>query len=60
VAGAALAEEFEDAAGAGEAKAFDAYRVVVAGTSTAPSFLSCADGIARAETHYQAVAFTRR
>jgi hypothetical protein len=36
-----------------------AYRVVLAGTTTAPTFLSCADGIAKAETHYEAVAFTR-
>jgi len=35
------------------------YRVVLAGAKTAPTFLSCADDLPKAETHYEAVAFTR-
>jgi hypothetical protein len=36
-----------------------AYRVVVAGAVTAPTFLSCADGLPKADTRYEAIAFTR-
>ena len=36
-----------------------AYRVVVAGAVTAPAFLSCADGLPKADTRYEAIAFTR-
>jgi hypothetical protein len=36
-----------------------AYRVVLAGSKVAPTFLSCSDGIARAETHYETHSFTR-
>ena len=36
-----------------------AYRVTLAGSAGAPAFLSCGDGVPRAETHYEAVAFTR-
>jgi hypothetical protein len=36
-----------------------AYRVTVAAASTAPRFLSCADGIPKAETHYEAVSLSR-
>jgi hypothetical protein len=36
-----------------------AYRVVLAGMKTAPAFLSCADDVPKAETHYKAVAFNR-
>jgi hypothetical protein len=43
-------------AGSGEEAA---YRVVLAGARTAPTFLSCADDVPKAETHYEAVAFTR-
>jgi hypothetical protein len=36
-----------------------AYRVALAGSASTPTFLSCGDGIPKAETHYEAVAFTR-
>jgi hypothetical protein len=35
------------------------YRVVVAGSALAPTFLSCADGIPKAEVHYEARSFSR-
>jgi hypothetical protein len=36
-----------------------AYRLVMAGSELAPTFLSCADGIRRAEVHYQPLSFSR-
>jgi hypothetical protein len=36
-----------------------AYRVALAGSASTPTFLSCGDGIPKAETHYEAVAFIR-
>ena len=36
-----------------------AYRVIVAGSPLAPSFLSCADSSPKAEIRYEAVSFTR-
>jgi hypothetical protein len=36
-----------------------AYRVTVAGSALAPSFLSCADSRPKAETRYEALSFTR-
>jgi hypothetical protein len=43
-------------AGRGQA---DRYRVALAGSASTPTFLSCGDGIPKAETHYRALAFTR-
>jgi hypothetical protein len=37
----------------------DAYHLVMAGATLAPTFLSCADGIRRAEVHYEALSFTQ-
>jgi hypothetical protein len=36
-----------------------AYRMVMAGSKLAPSFLSCADGIPHAETRYETRSFSR-
>ena len=36
-----------------------AYHVVVGGSELAPAFLSCADGAARAEVHYETLSFSR-
>jgi hypothetical protein len=37
----------------------DAYHLVMGGATLAPTFLSCADGIRRAEVHYEALSFTK-
>jgi hypothetical protein len=37
----------------------DAYHLILAGARLAPTFLSCADGIARAEVHYEPLSFTQ-
>jgi hypothetical protein len=36
-----------------------AYRAVMAGSKLAPTFLSCSDGIAKAEVQYETHSFTR-
>jgi hypothetical protein len=36
-----------------------AYQLVMAGAKLAPTFLSCADDIRRAEVHYEAISFTQ-
>jgi len=37
----------------------DAYHLVLAGAKLTPTFLSCADGIPRAEVYYEALSFTQ-
>lgn len=37
----------------------NAYQLVIGGAKLAPTFLSCADGIRRAEVHYEALSFTQ-
>ncbi len=36
-----------------------AYRVIMAGSKLTPTFLSCSDGIPKAETRYEALSFSR-
>jgi hypothetical protein len=65
--GVAPAEQPADEAGRWEVEVIHqaghgpaiAYRLVVAPSALAPTFLSCGDGIRRAEVHYQALFFSR-